>query len=341
MEKITLNLSSPCDILIGEGIAGGFLKKKCAGRKTFVLADGGAADGTGFSFGFCDSPCRFRGGEENKTFSVLGEILSAVAERRIGRDGLFVSFGGGVVGDLGGLAASLYMRGIEHVLVPTTLLAMADSSVGGKTAVDFGKYKNLVGTFYQPSTVVVDTAFLSSLPDREWLSGRGEIVKTALLSPEIGKKIRENPEGKDERSLLVSLLPDCIRFKGGIVAEDEREKTGRRKILNAGHTVGHMLEMNYGKKSHGEYVLEGLYYENRMAEALGIVDSARARETEEFLLSYLPRPHYANLRKGAETAFLDKKNRGDLVSFVAVAGEGRTEEVFLTQKRFGELLDTL
>ena len=339
MERITLVTGGKkTEVLIGEGIAEEVLAEKTAGRKTFVLADEIAAERTGFSFGFSSYRYPYRGGEENKTFRELGKIIGAAAEAGLHRNDLFLSFGGGVAGDLGGLAASLYMRGIDHGILPTTLLAMADSSIGGKTAVDFGEYKNLIGTFCQPTFVLTDFAFLKTLPEREWLSGAGEIAKTALLCPSIGKKMKENFALRKDRGFLLSLVPDCVRFKGEIVSEDEREKTGRRKILNAGHTVGHMLEMRYREKSHGEYVLEGLYYENKIAEKIGAIDPSVAKETEEFILSLIGKPTYVHLEKGAEIAFMDKKNNGNNVSFVAIAGEGKTKEIVLTQKRFGDIL---
>ena len=163
------------------------------------------------------------------------------------------------------------MRGTRLVQIPTTLLAQVDSSVGGKTAIDYRGVKNAVGAFYQPERVFCDPLFLQTLPAREIRCGLGEIVKTGVLSALIGEKIRRNADKLHDLGFLQTLAADCIRFKAGVVEQDETEKSGLRKCLNLGHTTGHALELLCGRRSHGEYVLIGMWLEPLSRKVKGSV----------------------------------------------------------------------
>lgn len=204
-------------------------------------------------------------GEDSKCGKTYLEILNKMAEDEFSRNDAVVTLGGGVVGDLGAFVASTYMRGIKLIAVPTTLLSMVDSSVGGKTAINLNKGKNLCGTFYQPDAVYINVDFLNTLPEREIKCGKGEVVKYSFLV-----KSEEKPDLSGD---VKELIYDCLRIKAKIVEEDESE-SGARKLLNLGHTVGHAIEkLSHFTLSHGECVAEGLYYTlNVSKKRFGIKD---------------------------------------------------------------------
>ncbi len=190
-------------------------------------------------------------GEDSKCQTKYFEILNFLASNNFSRKDTIVAFGGGVTGDLTGFVASTFVRGINLIQVPTTLLAMVDSSVGGKTAINLEQGKNLVGTFYQPSLVYINTSFVSTLPKRELDSGFGEVIKYCFLSADLTCDDVKNND-------LIDIVYKCVKIKRDIVEKDETE-SGDRKLLNLGHTVGHAIEKasNF-TLSHGESVLKGL-----------------------------------------------------------------------------------
>ena len=201
-------------------------------------------------------------GEQEKNLTRFSQLLDAMAAQRITRDGMVLALGGGVVGDLAGFAAACYMRGIAFIQIPTTLLAMVDSSVGGKTAVDLAAGKNLAGAFHQPKAVWIDTDVLKTLPEREYRAGLAEVVKYAALGDagffnwleqHADALLAKHPE------ILASAIARCCSQKAGIVGRDETEQ-GERALLNFGHTFGHALEvlLDYGKLLHGEAVAIGM-----------------------------------------------------------------------------------
>jgi 3-dehydroquinate synthase len=200
--------------------------------------------------------CVVPAGEEAKAISCYASCLSALAEQAVSRSGLLVALGGGVVGDLGGFVAASYLRGIDFIQVPTTLLAMVDSSVGGKTGINLPEGKNLVGAFYQPRAVLADLAALDSLPEREFAAGMAEVIKYGLIrDPELFKQCGR-PASIDREAMIRR----CIQIKADVVAEDEKETSGLRAILNFGHTLAHAIEQasGYGQLLHGEAVAIGM-----------------------------------------------------------------------------------
>ena len=212
-------------------------------------------------------------GEESKSVEVVGEIWQAMAQLGLGRDCAVVALGGGVVGDLAGFAAAAYMRGVTVVQVPTTLLAMVDSSVGGKTGVNLPEGKNLVGAFKQPAYVCADTDTLSSLPEREWLCGCGEIAKSAVIDgDDFFFWLSDNADllaGRDPDVTTEAIVRSVV-FKANVVAEDKTESHGVRECLNYGHTLAHAIEAlaGYGTFSHGAAVAEGTRFAARLAVQL-------------------------------------------------------------------------
>lgn len=222
--------------------------------------------------------------------------------------------GGGVVGDIGGLAAALYMRGISCVQVPTTLLAQADSGVGGKTAVDLGGVKNVVGAFYQPCEVIVDPMFLSTLPPREIKCGLGELVKYAALDGGIFELLKANADKLSEREFLFSLILPSVKHKAKVVEEDEKE-TGERKSLNVGHTTGHAVELSSSPFPRGKRALGNVVRNEAGAKIRRLRSRIRegTRRIGDKALNAAPRSaaDFSRIGKDAEKARSDKKNLDD------------------------------
>ena len=247
-------------------------------------------------------------GEGSKNRTQLFKILSAMFDAGATRSTTLVALGGGVVGDIAGLAASLYMRGVPVVQIPTTLLAQVDSSVGGKTAIDFRGIKNIVGAFCQPREVIVDPLFLKTLPAREVRCGLGEIIKYGALNGDILRKLSANMKNLTSQDFLSDITFDCIAHKAAVVCADERDLGGSRKTLNLGHTTGHAFELYYGRKSHGEYVLIGMYYELFIACKLGVCSPEYAAALVKLIKSVIRVPSYADASTAARGAKHDKKN---------------------------------
>ena len=243
-------------------------------------------------------------------------ILEKMSAAGLHRTSRLFAVGGGVIGDIGGLAASLYMRGISCVQIPTTLLAQVDSSVGGKTAIDLGGVKNVVGAFYQPQEVLVDPTFLNTLPPREMKCGLGEIVKYAALNGEIFDRLEK---GFEELETLIGV---CIEHKARVVERDEKE-TGERKSLNVGHTTGHAIELTSGL-SHGECVLYGTWLETDMAIKAGVCEKDYGESLKAIVKRALKKEpgsmlNLESVSACAQKAKSDKKNADDHKIVMAVA----------------------
>lgn len=209
---------------------------------------------------FC---CTIKSGEKHKSLDTVKTIFEQLIKVNAHRDTTLITLGGGVVGDMGGFAASCYQRGIPFIQIPTTLLAQVDASVGGKTGFNFLNEKNVIGSFYQPEAVIIDIDVIDSLSQREYLAGLAEVVKCAMLgSSEFFHWLEENKEAISsvDKKTILSLIKTCCEMKARIVSEDEREK-GVRALLNLGHTFAHALESitEYETYLHGEAVAIGLY----------------------------------------------------------------------------------
>jgi 3-dehydroquinate synthase len=213
-------------------------------------------------------------GEEAKSLEVYRALLHQLATQEAHRDDPIVALGGGSTGDLAGFVASTYMRGTPFVQVPTTLTAQVDASIGGKTAVNLPEGKNLVGAFHQPCVVLSEIAALASLSERDFRAGLGEVAKYALtIDLELLQRLERDPSTVLTRDPdeLEQLVTRCVVAKAGAIAEDERD-TGRRLVLNYGHTLGHALERldAFGGRSHGEAIAAGMVFAARLSEAHGI-----------------------------------------------------------------------
>ncbi|MBO4365258.1 MAG: 3-dehydroquinate synthase [Eggerthellaceae bacterium] len=262
-------------------------------------------------------------GEASKNPECLMEIWKAMANRKMDRDAVVVALGGGVVGDMAGFAAATYLRGIAYVQVPTTLLAMVDSSVGGKTAIDLEQGKNLVGAFKQPAYVCADVSTLETLDAREWACGCGEIAKSAVIdSDDFFFWLVEHAEELAARDAVVvqEAITRCVVFKAGVVAADEEERAGVRECLNYGHTLGHAIEKlaGYGMYSHGHAVAEGMRFAIRLGAALEGAPLELVAE-QDALLDALNLPALdfsADPDEVLAAMRSDKKARGGRVRFV-------------------------
>ena len=277
-------------------------------------------------------------GEKSKNYKNLIKILEAMLEAGMRRNCRVIALGGGVVGDIAGLVASLYMRGVHLVQIPTTLLSQVDSSVGGKTAIDHKGVKNVLGAFYQAEEVIVDPLFISTLPRRELRCGLGEIIKYGALNERIYNTLIKNTGNLYSETFLESIVAMCIKHKAEVVENDERETGGLRKSLNLGHTTGHALELYYGRKSHGEFVLTGMYYELQIARKRGICGGQYADNLEKLIKKVIKIPHYENIDKAALNAIHDKKNVDENISLIVAYKEGEFKEIKLPVEEYTELV---
>lgn len=273
-------------------------------------------------------------GEETKSLAVAGEIWEAMAQLSLERDCVVVALGGGVVGDLAGFIASTYMRGVSLVQVPTTLLSMVDSSVGGKTGVNLAAGKNLVGTFKQPAYVCADTSTLVTLPEREWTCGCAEVAKSAVIdSDEFFFWLVDAADALAARDEAVAAeaIARSVVFKADVVAADKTESRGVRECLNYGHTLGHAVETlaGYGTFSHGAAVAEGMRFAARLGVAL--VDTPlELVESQDALLDALGLPALAwsaEPEAMLDAMKRDKKARHGQVRFVLPRDVGAWELV--------------
>jgi 3-dehydroquinate synthase len=272
-------------------------------------------------------------GERYKTPRTLAAVYEAFLEARLGRDGLVVALGGGVVGDLAGYAAATWMRGVDWVGLPTTLLSMVDSSIGGKVGINHPKGKNLIGAFHQPRAVVADPELLSTLPMRELRSGAYEVLKCGILAdPALFDSIAGAPPGLAGwgGAAVETAIAAACRIKSRVVGKDEREG-GLRRVLNLGHTIGHALEATtrYRRFTHGEAVGWGLVGAASIARCRGILPDADARAIASAVDRLGPRPPVSGLPLGAvlEALARDKKARAGRVPFVLPTAIGRVEIV--------------
>ena len=265
--------------------------------------------------------------ERSKSLATLKKIYTALADNEFGRDTLLISVGGGITGDVASYCASTYMRGIQLVHVPTTLLASVDSSIGGKTGVNFYNRKNIIGSFYQPQLVIIDTDFLPTLPAPELISGAGETIKYAFLSNKDFYNYLQQNYNKLlslNTKVLNKVIKESVLIKTSVVSQDEKE-TGLRKILNFGHTFAHAFESQSRYKiKHGEAVVGGILAALYLSHKLKLFNDEKLESYLKFLSVYkLPSViKKMNNNKVFELMRLDKKRRGDKIKFVLLKDIG-------------------
>jgi len=268
-------------------------------------------------------------GEAHKSRESLARVHDAMAAAGLGRDALIVAFGGGVVTDLAGFAAATWMRGVDWLPLPTTLLAMVDSALGGKVGINHPRAKNLIGAFHQPRAVVVDPSFLETLPSRELRSGAYEVLKCGILADRtLFRSLQAAPEGLAGwgRIQLEEAIASACRIKAGIVEQDEREG-GLRRVLNLGHTLGHALEAvtRYRRFTHGEAVGWGIVGAAWIARRRGLLAPGAFDAIASAVDRLGPRPRLSDLPAGAILDALrrDKKVRAGRLVFVLPSAIGR------------------
>ncbi len=288
-------------------------------------------------------------GESSKSYVELNRIYSSLLKKNYGRDTLVLAVGGGVTGDIAGYAASTFMRGIQLVHIPTTLLADVDSAIGGKTGINFNKTKNIIGTFYQPELVLIDMDFLFTLPEREITSGIGEIIKYAFIStPEFFSLVFNNIKNiySGNVKILEKVIYESVLFKSSVVSGDEKE-SGLRKILNFGHTFSHAYESELKfKVKHGEAVIAGIISALYLSNICGLLNKNKLDEfLSKLFFTKLP-PVFNKLNKENLYGLMmnDKKNREGKIKFILLKDVGQVvtdieaekeeifEAVFLTTK---------
>jgi len=228
-------------------------------------------------------------GEKTKSLSTVERGYKFLLENNVDRKGLICALGGGVIGDVAGYIAATYLRGIDYIQLPTTLLAQVDSSIGGKVGVNFGGKKNMVGSFYQPGAIICDVALLKTLLPAEMRNGMAEVIKYGIAMDEELFRILEQKGGKEFTAAeLKDIVMRCCRLKASIVEVDETERTGQRAILNFGHTVGHALEAvaKFKGQSHGEAVAIGMTAAARISEQVGMLDRSSVHSIENLLLKF-------------------------------------------------------
>jgi 3-dehydroquinate synthase len=312
------------------------LRETGAGRKVVVLSHRRIVRSSGAPLlavlraaGHDASVIEVAEGERSKSLTIAGRLFTRLARLRADRHTTLLTFGGGVVGDLGGFVASAYMRGLRLIHIPTTLLAMVDSSIGGKTGVNHAAVKNLVGAFYQPAAVISDVRTLGSLPNRELRSGLAEVIKAAVIGDAtLFAFLEEHLEAilRREAGPLVEAIVRAASFKARVVAADVLERA-ERQILNYGHTIGHAVEAAAGfqRLTHGEAVAIGMAVEAQLAQRLGLVDQAVV-ERQNLLLGRAGLP--AQLGPVSRTALLralalDKKHRDGVLRWPMLVGIGQ------------------
>ena len=264
--------------------------------------------------GYAVSTFEFPAGEESKNVSTLSDILEFLARERLTRSDCLIALGGGVVGDMAGFAAAVYLRGIRYVQMPTTMLSAVDSSVGGKTAIDLKAGKNLAGAFLQPAAVLCGTDCLETLPPEVFADGTAEAVKTGVLCDESLFALFEDGTLKADPAEVIAR---CVEYKAGVVERDEKEQ-GERKLLNLGHTVGHAIEKCSGYAvPHGRAVAAGLAVMARAAERLGWTNGPVADRVGRCLEAQgLPVSTEFSPGALAEAALADKKRSGGSITLV-------------------------
>jgi 3-dehydroquinate synthase len=276
-----------------EDVCAEVLRLSDAGRKVAVVTDENIvrAHGVALARMFEGAPqLALEPGEGSKSIAGFARVLDFLAGNKLDRGGVLFAVGGGVVGDLAGFAAAAWLRGIDFQQVPTTLLSMVDSSVGGKTGINIVAGKNLVGAFHQPRAVYISTVLLGSLPPREFAAGMAEVIKYGLLGDTaLLGRLEASPLKAGSRE-LAAVIRRCCELKAGIVEADERETaaSGGRALLNLGHTFGHAIEnaAGYGEYLHGEAVAIGLGAAARLSQKLGYIGPGEVARVERVLIAH-------------------------------------------------------
>lgn len=283
----------------------------------------------------------FEAGEKSKNINEIAGMWNKMAEAGFTRTDIVVGLGGGVTTDMAGFAAATFLRGIDVIQVPTSLLAMVDASVGGKTGIDIPMGKNQVGAFWQPNLVLEDTSFLKTLPDDVFTEGMGEVTKYAFIMDEKLMDLLEKQNGniRDDAAVLENVIGMCVSDKAEIINEDETDN-GRRQILNFGHTAGHVIERDSGfTKPHGICVAKGMGIFMDACVKAGTLSAEDAKRMKDLLAMYkLPASDEITAEDIVKGAMNDKKKRGNTLSVILVNKIGKAEIKKMTAEEFLKFL---
>lgn len=344
MKIINVDLiTNKYDILIEKGIlknVGNEIKEIYKGIKIAIITDenvyslhGDNLNESLVQYGFQTNFIVIKPGEKSKSLEILNSVYSNLIKYKITRGDMIIAFGGGVVGDLAGFAASTYLRGIDYVQIPTSLLAQIDSSIGGKVAVNLEHGKNLIGNFYHPKKVIIDPNLLNTLPIEFIKDGLGEVIKYSCIKSLSFFQMLMNIKSKEELFVNIEdIIFTCCNIKKEIVEKDEHD-TGIRMILNFGHTFGHAIEnyYNYETYTHGESVALGMYYITKKSEALGYTKPGTSEKIQNILINFnidynLPNVNMESIKK---SVLLDKKNISGNINLILLKeiGEAFIEKV--------------
>lgn len=311
------------------------IKKVYKGKKIFILTDknveshyGNRVESCLVKVGYEVTLMALEPGEETKSFNTLLLIYNELLDFKLTRSDLIITLGGGVIGDLGGFAASTFLRGVDFVQMPTSLLAQVDSSVGGKVAVDLERGKNLVGSFYHPKLVLIDPNVLETLSERFFSDGMGEVIKYGCIKDKEFFYFLKTLKTKEEVMHNIEIIiHKCCYIKKCVVENDERD-TGERMLLNFGHTLGHAIETyyNFKKFTHGEAVAIGMHEISKLAENKGLTDKGVSEEIRELLVQY-SLPYEVDIDDNTEILniiALDKKNIDNVLQVVLLKNIGES-----------------
>ena len=325
MKTVHVDTGRPYDIYIEKGVidsAGEYAKKLSNAQKVTIITDSNVAPlyqwrviNSLSAAGFTVHTHVFKAGEESKHLGTIAEMYKALADFGMTRKDLIVALGGGVCGDMAGFAAATYLRGIDFMQIPTSLLAQVDSSVGGKTGVDLPQGKNLVGAFHQPVAVLIDPDTLLTLPDQFIIDGMGEVIKYGCIKDAAFFAFLEQENALQH---LEEVIETCVSIKRDVVSRDERE-AGERMLLNFGHTLGHAIEKlrDFKGITHGMAVAVGMVMMTRAGEKQGVTEAGTTARVEALCKKYLlPVKESFSAEELAKAAQSDKKTAGGGISLV-------------------------
>lgn len=341
MKTVHVSTGNPYDIFIERGIidnCGEYVKKLSNAKRVTVITDSNVAVHYKWRVlnslekqGIKTETHIFQAGEESKTLSTISEMYNTLADFGMTRKDMIIALGGGITGDMAGFAAATYLRGIDFIQIPTSLLAQVDSSVGGKTGVDIPQGKNLVGAFHQPKAVLIDPDTLSTLPDLYLTDGMAEVIKYGCIKD---SSFFDKLEAENAFECIEDIIKTCVSIKRDVVSRDERE-AGERMLLNFGHTLGHSIEKLYNFKgiSHGMAVAIGMVLISRAGEKQGITKFGTTDRIIKLCEKYgLPTSDKASFENMANAAQSDKKTAGGSISLVLLSeiGSSFTKKVELS-----------
>lgn len=327
MKTISVATGRPYNILIERGLiknCGVEIRKVSKAKRVMVISDSNVFPIYGDTVvnslkanGFDVFSYVFEAGEQSKKLETIYAFYNELVNNGFTRSDLIVALGGGVTGDMSGFAAATYLRGIEFVQIPTSLLSQVDSSVGGKTGVDIPQGKNLVGAFWQPNVVLIDPDTLDTLTDHFFADGMGEVIKYGCIKNE---ELFKTLEEKDAKEIIDDIIYECVKIKRDVVERDEHDH-GERALLNFGHTLGHAIEKEYNFEgiSHGQAVAVGMVMMTKASEIAGITPNGTADRIAKLCEKYnLPTTDKTPVENIVKSSFSDKKSSAGNISLIVL-----------------------